>query len=158
MFLNCFRVLQIVVHLFVWEETRRRKERDTLRTGGLHRTWIHMLWPLWSRRLPSCGTLERVLDECATYGERIEFLNSPFLTWPKKESYVASHFDILCCFLSFNLYCTQQGWVHCHNDLAMLLKNKSFNLINNNMEGLTFQKCICYVLLAVIVCKVLSHR
>lgn len=47
-----YRVLQTVEHLFVLEETLRKKERDTLRTEGQLPTWTHTSSPPWLPRLP----------------------------------------------------------------------------------------------------------
>lgn len=56
--LSFFRVLLTVGHQSVLDETQRKKERVTLRTGDLLLTWIHMLSPPWLQKPPFCGSHE----------------------------------------------------------------------------------------------------
>lgn len=112
---DLFRGLQTVVHPSVLEGTQRRKARDTLRTGGQHRTWIHTLWPLWSRRLPSCGNLECVFDEYFAWCMML-FSKFQFVLYSARLSSLPMWF----------------GNVVKNNSFFFLL------LVNNSMEGFNF--------------------
>ena len=50
-----WRVLQTVVHRLELEGTQRKQGKVTLRTGGHHLTWIHMLLLPWLLTPPFSG-------------------------------------------------------------------------------------------------------